>query len=52
METEADIERRVEFKVDALDRLFLTTAMTQETYDAKMREIDEWSAQQRAGLVS
>jgi hypothetical protein len=42
--TEAQIERRVEFMVDELDRQYLTTAMTSDYYNLRMKQIDEWAA--------
>ena len=44
--TEEQIEIHVEKRVDALDRAFLSSGMTQEEYDRSMREIDEWAKRQ------
>jgi len=41
--TEEMIERAVESKVNTLDRKFMKSNMTQEDYDQKMREINEWA---------
>ena len=41
--TEEMIERAVESKVNSLDRKFMKSDMTQEDYDQKMREINEWA---------
>lgn len=38
--TESQIERMAEQQVDALDRRFLSSAMTQSEYDALMRAIN------------
>jgi hypothetical protein len=42
--TEEQIERRVEFMVDELDRLYTTTAMTSDHYELRMKQIDAWAA--------
>lgn len=39
--TEEQIERWVEREMDALDRSFLTTAMTQEDYEFSVLTIDQ-----------
>ena len=46
--TEEQIEIRVEKMIDALDRRFTAGgSMTQDEYDAALREIDAWAAAQR-----
>ena len=44
--TEEQIERHVERKIDALDRLFLAGGYTQPEYDAAIRAVDAWAAEQ------
>lgn len=41
--SEEEIERSVESKMNALDRKFMNTAMTQAEYDAEVRKINEWA---------
>ena len=41
--TEEQIERRVELRVDELDRAFLKGLLTQKQYDAGIRGIDIWA---------
>jgi hypothetical protein len=43
MMTEDQIERQVERMMDHLDAQFLSSPMTQEEYDAKVREINAWA---------
>ena len=45
--TEDQIERAVQTKVDSADAAFLRGDMTQERYDARMKEIDRWAEQAR-----
>jgi hypothetical protein len=43
---EEQIERRVEIKIDRLDRAFLAGRITPETYNEEIRFIDNWAAGQ------
>jgi hypothetical protein len=45
--TEDQIERAVEAKMDRLDRIYLNSPMTEAQYQAEIRRIDQWAAQQR-----
>lgn len=45
--TEDELERAVERKVDALDKQFLNSPMSQREYDEAMRSIDNWATMQR-----
>lgn len=44
--TEDQIERRVESKIDAIDRAFMTGRMTQAEYDAAIKAVDVWATMQ------
>lgn len=44
--TESQIEQRVEWAVDRLDRHLLTNQITQEQYDRDIVAIDKWASQQ------
>lgn len=46
--TEDQIERAVERKVDSLDRMFMSTDMTQDAYDKAMKDIHAWAEAQYA----
>ena len=46
--TEQQIERMVEMRIDALDRTYLNSAMTEADYKAAIREIDQWAAHRLA----
>ncbi len=41
--TEAQIERRVERMIDELDRQYLGSGMTADSYHARMKQIDDWA---------
>lgn len=41
--TENQIERRVEKMVDELDRQYLSTSMTADSYAQRMKQIDQWA---------
>lgn len=41
--TEDQIERRFEKMVDQLDREYLSSGMTADTYHLRMKQIDEWA---------
>ncbi len=43
MLTEAQIETRVASMIDALDTAYLTTAMTRDYYDLRIKQIDGWA---------
>lgn len=47
--TEEQIERGAERMMDALDRRYLGTAMTEAEYRAEVAAIDAWARQQRGG---
>lgn len=47
--TEAEIETAAARKMDRLDRVYLTSAMTEAQYKAAIAEIDRWAATQRRG---
>lgn len=49
--TEDAIERRAERHMDHLDRLFLSGAIDQETYDKGIREINERAEVQYAAMA-
>ncbi len=42
--TEDQIERHVDRKIDAIDRLFLRGGYTQAEYDAAIKAVDDWAA--------
>ena len=44
--TESQIEMRVEWAIDRLDRHLLTNQITQEQYDRDIVAIDKWASQQ------
>jgi hypothetical protein len=44
--TESQIEMRVEWAIDRLDRHLLTNQITQEQYDRDIVSIDKWASQQ------
>lgn len=44
--TEFEIEMRVQWAIDRLDRDFLLNKITQEQYDRDIVSIDKWSSQQ------
>lgn len=46
--TEDMIERHVERQMNSLDRRFLSpgSGMTQQMYDAHVRQIDQWAQEQ------
>ena len=41
--TEDQIERRVEKMVDQLDREYLSTSMSADHYQLRMKQIDDWA---------
>lgn len=41
---EEQIERRVEFKMDKLDRAFMAGSMSQAEYDDAITELDKWAS--------
>jgi len=41
--TEDQIERKVERMIDRLDREYLSTPMSADTYKLRMKQIDEWA---------
>lgn len=45
--TEDQIERSVQTKVDSADAAFLRGDISQERYDLRMKEIDQWAEQAR-----
>lgn len=45
--TEDQIERRVEARVDALDRAFMRGLFEQADYDKRMKAIDAWAERMR-----
>ncbi len=50
--TEEQIERRVEAMIDRLDERFMSDPeLTQEAYDARIREIDAWAEAQYATIT-
>ena len=48
--TDEQIEVRVERMMDELDRTYLTTAMTRDHYDLRVKQIDQWAWMQRWSL--
>lgn len=40
--TEEQIERQAERMMDTLDREYLNTGMTPDTYEIRVKQIDEW----------
>ena len=44
--TESQIEMRVEWAINRLDRHLLTNQITQEQYDRDIVAIDKWASQQ------
>jgi hypothetical protein len=44
--TEDQIERQVERMMDHLDQVFLSSSMTQDEYDTKVKEINVWAENQ------
>lgn len=44
--TEEQIERRAELMMDALDRAYLGSDMTEPEYMRRVREIDDWTRAQ------
>lgn len=47
--TEEQIERCAEAMMDALDRAYLGTDMSEPEYMRRVREIDDWTRQQARG---
>jgi hypothetical protein len=47
--TEDQIELWIERAVDGLDRVYLSTAMTRDEYEARLREIDNCRETMRKG---
>lgn len=47
---EDQLERQVERMIDHLDRQFLSSNMTQATYDRKIKAINKWAAHQARNL--
>lgn len=43
---EQQIELSAEHQMDALDRLLMNNTLTQEDYDRKVKELDEWTTRQ------
>lgn len=41
--TEDQIERRVERMVDSLDKQYLSTGMTADSYKQRTKQIDDWA---------
>ncbi len=41
--TEDQIERRVERMMDHLDRVFLAGGIDQKTYDAGVKDLNDWA---------
>jgi hypothetical protein len=41
--TDDQIERRVERMMDHLDRVFLAGSIDQKTYDAGVKDLNEWA---------
>lgn len=41
--TEAQIESRVSRMVDRLDKEYLSTSMSRDIYEARIKQIDEWA---------
>lgn len=44
--TEEQIERRVESRMDALDRKLMRGELTQTDYDKAVSELDAWASEQ------
>lgn len=44
--TEEQIESRVEYQMNALDRSFMAGRCTQEEYDASVKQLNQWAEQQ------
>lgn len=45
--TEAQIESRVARMTDEVDRQYLTTPMTEDSYKARLKQIDDWAWMQQ-----
>jgi hypothetical protein len=41
--TEAEIERAVEIRTDALDRRLMTNQLSQAEYDTEMKALGQWA---------
>jgi hypothetical protein len=50
--TEDQIERRVERMMDHLDRVFLAGSIDQKTYDAGVKDLNEWADRKGQEAVS
>ena len=50
--TEDKIERSVEAKVDSADEAFMAGKISQERYDARMKEIKAWADAEYAKVRS
>lgn len=46
MMTADQIERIVEWKIDAINSAFLARKMTQAEYDCRMKEVHKWADRQ------
>ena len=44
--TESQIERRVERMIDSLDRQYLSSAMSEDAYRLRLKQIDQWAFEQ------
>lgn len=44
--TEGQIERRVEYKTDTLDKAFMRGDMKQAEYERAVRALDKWAEEQ------
>lgn len=49
--TEQQVELAVERAMDALDRRFLSTDMTQAEYDAEVRKLSRWADRSVGGAT-
>ena len=44
--TDDQIELRVQYSMDGLDRKFMNGALTQEQYDTRVASLNKWANQQ------
>jgi hypothetical protein len=49
--TEDQIERRVETRMNALDRKLLMGVLTQDDYDLAVKQLDQWAQAEYSTLL-
>jgi hypothetical protein len=50
--TEYEIERTAERRMDAVDMLLMKGSISQDTYDAAVKDIDDWAVKKYVELCS